>query len=97
METTPTPVLRNKVSRVSLIAGVISLICFLGLLYAIVAQVPDTLGYGGGNVGLEVTFYILLFSPVILGIIGIAAGIVSLVQIKKSREAGKDSAIVIFS
>ena len=86
METTLTPIRRNKASVVSLIAGLLSPLFLLCCFFSIF------LGYDALAVPrMYVTFFLVLH--LIAAITAITAGIDSLVQIKKSREAGKGCAI----
>jgi len=95
METITTPVRRNKAARVSLIAGILSIICYwsrsiITLILWIMAEytVPDI-----DNSLRQVIYYFVLVFNGIPPITAITAGIVSLGQIKKSQEMGKGYAI----
>ncbi len=90
METPIKPVHRNRSSVVSLIAGIVSPLPLLCTIFALFMISDFFFGGGFGDVG---NILILAVIPLTASIIAITAGIVALVQIKKSGGAGKGSAI----
>ena len=88
MEKTKTPSGRNKTSVVSLIAGIVSVTSWLLMLLGLFTPYLGTIFMENGMI-----FNTTRISG-IAAITAIAAGIVSLLQIRKSGEAGKGIAII---
>lgn len=83
---------RNKLARISYLAGIIAVVAF-ALSYLIAGLIEGSSSIPLLYIAFAYFFYFLYAFILIAPLTAITAGIVALAQIKKSREAGKGHAM----